>query len=123
MREITVLRADGQVIPRGRIVVDRDGLRTWECRVRESKHLYKRLDAWTVSKVILKQLQDLGVERIRFIVLDQGGEIYEVSLAEFLELAEPLDQSGWKQETEPQYGLARRHWQKRESAVRQLALF
>ncbi len=90
--------------------------------MRESKHLYRRMDAWTLSATILTQLQDLEVERIRLIVADQGGEIYQVSLAAFLNRAEPLDQSEWCQRTEEQYALPRRFWERRENAHKQLAL-
>lgn len=89
----------------------------------ERKHLYRHLDAWTVSETILKQLQDLEVTRIRLVVTDQAGEIYEVALDKFVELAEPLDQSGWRQQTEAQYALARRRWERRGNPAKQLALF
>lgn len=121
--QVTVLSPQGRRIPRGQIVVE-DGGRIWETRVRESRHLYRARDAWTISETILAQLRDLGVGRIRFVVVDRGGEICEVSLSEFLKLAEPLDQSGWKRKTEKQLALPRRFWDRRESAQaqRQLAL-
>ncbi len=121
MRQITVI-VGGWSIPRGRIVVE-DGVCIWETRVRESRHLYRALDAWTVSESILAQLRDLGVDRIRYVVTDRDGESYEVPLSEFLERAEPLDQSGWAKRTEEQWALPRRFWQRWESTVRQLALF
>jgi hypothetical protein len=120
MRQITVI-ADGRSIPRGRILSG-NGERIWETKVRESKHLFKRMDSWTISESILAQLRDLEIGRIRFVVTDKGGESYEVSLSEFLERAEPLDQSEWARKTEAQYALPRRFWQRRESAQKQLAL-
>ncbi len=121
MREVTVF-VNGRRIPRGRIVVDPDGSRTWECRVRERKHLYRAFDAWTISETVLKQLNDLNIGRIRLIVVDRDGEIYEVDLETFKSLAEELDQSGWKLATERQYALPRRLWRKRGAVGRQLAL-
>lgn len=121
MRAVTVF-ANGRYIPRGKVVIDPDDVRTWECRVREFKHLYRRFDAWTVSEEILRQLRDLGIRRIRYVVVDRGGESYEVELSEFLKRAKPLDQSGWTKRTEEQWALPRRYWEKRESARKQLAL-
>jgi len=100
MRMITVF-ADGKRMPRGRVIVDPDGVKTWETRVRESKHLYRALDAWTISETILGQLEDLHVGRIRFVVADRNNEIYEVSLDKFRSLAQELDQTGWRSATEP----------------------
>jgi len=121
MRQITVF-PDGKRIPRGKIVVDDDDVRTWETRVRESKHLFRALDAWTVSETVLRQLVELRVGRIRYVVADRDGEIYEVDLDKFRALAQELDQSGWKAATEVQYALPRRLWKRRESAHKQLAL-
>ena len=121
MREVTVF-VNGRTIPRGKVIVDPDGVRTWECRVRESRHLYRNLDAWTISEAILAQLRELGIGRIRFIEIDQGGEIYEIPVDEFVERAILLDQEGWRAKTEPQWAVPRRFWRKR-GPHRQLGLF
>lgn len=121
MRQVTVVSPDGREIPRGKLLVE-DGVRIWETKVRESRHLFRALDAWTVSGTILRQLQDLSVDRIRFVAVDTG-EIYEVGLSEFIQRAEPLDQSGWSTRTETQYALTRKHWElKQGSAQKQLQL-
>jgi len=52
MESVVVLR-DGRRIPRGRLVEDDNGQLTWEAWVRESKHLFRRLDAWTLSETVL----------------------------------------------------------------------
>ncbi len=122
MRQVTVVGPEGRTILRGKIVVE-DGVRIWETKVRESRHLFRALDAWTLSETILRQLQDLEVERIRLIVADRDGEIYEVSVADFLKQAELLDQSTWSNRTEEQYALPRKHWElKRGSTHRPLQL-
>jgi hypothetical protein len=123
VRQVKIISPQGRRVPRGRIVVE-EGERIWECRVWESRHLYHALDAWTISETILTQLQALGVDRIRFVVVDQDRESYEITLEEFLARAAPLDQSGWTKRTEEQYALSRRlwFWKKRESAARQLQL-
>lgn len=121
METVVVLR-DGRRIPRGKIVEDADGKLTWETQVRESKHLFRSLDAWTLSEEVLKQLRELNIERIRFKVIDQNGVIYEVDLSDFVRNASELDQRGWKSATERQYALPRRFW-RRSGRAEQLALF
>lgn len=119
--EVTI-SANGKRIPRGKIVVDPDGVKTWETHVTESRHLFKAKDAWTVSETILTQLQELGVGRIRYIITDSNDEVYEVDMLKFMTLAAVLDQDGWKATTEEQYALPRRLWRKRGSRLEQLAL-
>ena len=120
MESVVVLR-DGRRIPRGRLVEDDNGQLTWEAWVRESKHLFRRLDAWTLSETVLQQLIARGVERIRLRVRETG-EIYEVDLIRFATEAEELAQSGWKSATERQYALPRHKWERKESGVKQLSL-
>jgi len=120
MDSVVVLR-DGRRIPRGKIVEDADGALIWETRVRESRHLFRRLDAWTLSETVLNQLIARGVERIRLRVKETG-EIYEVDLLRFATEAEELDQSGWRSATERQYALPRHKWERKESGVKQLSL-
>ena len=119
MREVTVL-VGGRRVPRGRIRVE-SGRRIWQCKVTERRHLFKAKDAWTLSDTVLKQLIAFGVDLIRLRVRETG-EIYEIELDKFLSDAEELDQSGWRQVTERQYGLPRRYWKRRRSRVRQLSL-
>jgi len=120
MESVLILR-DGRRIPRGKIVEDADGKLTWETQVRESRHLFRKLDAWTLSDTILKQLIAKGVERIRLRVRETG-EIYECDLMFFAREAEELDQTGWKEATERQYALPRHKWERKESGVKQLSL-
>lgn len=125
---VTVITPRGHRIKRGKII-DEEGIRVWETRVQayradgRPKHLFVSRDAWTLSSTILGQLQELGVDRVRFVATDLS-ETYQISLSEFFRLAEPLDQSKWSGRTEKQYALPRKYWEKtRESANRrQLAL-
>lgn len=126
--QVTVPGPQGRRIKRGQIKVE-NGVRIWETRVQayrrdgRPKHLFAAQDAWTLSSTILGQLQELGVDRVRFVATDLS-ETYQISLSEFFRLAEPLDQSKWSGRTEKQYALPRKYWEKtRESANRrQLAL-
>ena len=120
MDSVVILR-DGRRIPRGRIVEDADGKLTWQTQVSESKHLFRRLDAWTLSDTILQQLIARGVERIRLKVRETG-EIYECDLMFFATEAEELDQAGWRSATERQYALPRHKWERKGSGVKQLSL-
>lgn len=120
MDSVVILR-DGRRIPRGRIIEDPDGTLTWETHVRESKHLFRRLDAWTLSDTVLKQLIARGVERIRLRVRETG-EIYEVDLTKFAMEAEELDQTGWRSATERQYALPRHKWERKGIGAKQLSL-
>jgi hypothetical protein len=123
MRQITVVGPAGQAITRGKIVVE-NGVHIWEAQVEERRHLFRRLNSWTVSADVLRQLKTLGVDLIRYVVADRAWEIYEVEVDKFVALAEELDQTGWKPSTERQYALPRRFWERRESAHanQQLAL-
>lgn len=126
--QVKVGRPDGRKVKRGKIK-DESERRVWETRVRaykedgSPKHLFAARDAWTLSSTILRQLQALAVDEVRFVATDLG-ETYEVQLREFINRADPLPQKGWGKQTEKQFALARRFWVKtRESEQpKQLAL-
>jgi len=133
MRQITVLR-DGRALPCGKILIDPDGVKVWERKVSERRHLFRYgrawdgtevKDAWTIGEELLGQLREIGVGRIRYLPTQRGrcgAEVYEVEMAEFLKQARELDQSEWTCKTEPQWALPRRFWEKRGSEAKQLQL-
>lgn len=108
MREVTIL-VDGKRIPRGKIIVDEDGRHTWVCRVDEERHLFRKLDAWTLSETILGQLIARDVDVVR-LEERRTGAVYEVPLRTFLAEAVELEQRGWRAATEKQYALPRARW-------------
>jgi len=57
----------------------------WIRRVSVDRHLLRIRNAWTINRPILEQIQQAGVDVIRYV---EGSDDYEVDLSEFLQRAE-----------------------------------
>ena len=123
MYPVTVTDRSGRPLQCGELVVASDDALVWEAQVHARTHLFDWLDAWTVSVAIVERLQKLGVDRIRYVVGDRGGEVYEVGLATFAEQAQSLDGVNWRWKDGPTWALPRERWARYAGKSKQLALF
>ena len=120
---VTVTDPSGRQLQCGELVVAPDDALVWEAHVHARTHLFDWLDAWTVSVAIVERLKELGADRIRYVVDDRNGEVYEVGLATFVEHAQSLDGVNWRWKTGPTWALPRERWEHYAGKSRQLALF
>lgn len=101
---VVTIVANGQRIPRGKLIVEAGGTCVSEVRVSEECYPFCERDAWTLSETVLKQLVAFGVDLVRLRVREAG------ELLVFLKEAEKLDRRGWRFQTERQFALPRSKW-------------
>ena len=97
MRTATHHNQDGKLTG-----VLRDGVVIRE--VRTSRHLYRKLDAWTINAEAWARFKELGAHTIR-IIDTEAGMVYDMSAKEFDTAKLPINH-GWDE----QWAVPRRYW-------------
>ena len=102
-----ICEVSGPRLPSGRQLgsfSDEGDKRVWIRKVKTDPHLLRIRDAWTINRPILEQLQQAGVDVIRYVA-DSG--TYEIDVSEFLLHAEKFEKFA---NGEDAFALSRANW-------------